>query len=301
MRAILFPGLDSLFVASKIKRWLDFDFVQQSLNETSLKLSELTNQSEDLLMFIRDTHRPYLVDLDRSLVCLTVLQVSIATNLKNKITDLGLIQGCSHGDIARSVMVESISLIDAIEILWSFTFLRKLLPDGVTATVRTKDGTPISEAHVAWLKAEDTPISLWSKEHGTIGAETHKIDLLSKVAVDRNLKIKNMLPFPVHTPALVPAIELLRKTSNLWPVSDPKQRTVSSVWVRDITTAQELKDEVLAGAIQPVRWIETLDYLYHEKKIREFINIGPSNTLTSWVFESNQYPELKVIEAWDLL
>ena len=40
---------------------------------------------------------------------------------------------------------------------------------------------------------------------------------------------------------------------------------------------------------------------YQEKKIREFINIGPSNTLTSWVFESNQYPELKVIEAWDLL
>lgn len=301
MRAILFPGLDSLFVASKIKRWLDFDFIQQSLNETSVKLSELTNQSEDLLTFIRDTHRPYLVDLDRSLVCLTVLQVSIATNLRSQIKDLGLIQGCSHGDIARSVMVESISLNDAIEILWSFTFLRKLLPDGVTATVRTKDGTPISEAHIAWFDAEETPISLWSKEHGTIGSETHKIEALAKLAAEKNLKIKNMLPFPVHTPSLKPAIELLKQTSNLWPVSDPKHGTVSSVWVKDILTGQELKDEVLAGAIQPVRWIETLDYLYHTKKIREFINIGPSNTLTSWVFESNQYPDLKVIEAWDLL
>jgi hypothetical protein len=301
MRAILFPGLDSLFVASKIKRWLDFPFIQQSLNETSSKLSSLTEQEEDLLAFIRDTHRPYLVDLDRSLVCLTVLQVSIATNLRNKIQDLGLIQGCSHGDIARSVMVESISLNDAIEILWTFTYLRKLLPEGVTATVRTKDGTPITADHIAWFETQETPISLWSKEHGTIGSDIQKVEALSALAAEKNLKIKNMLPFPVHTPALQPAIALLRETSNLWPVSAPRYGTVSSVWVRDITTSQEMKDEVLAGAVQPVRWIETLDYLYHTKKIREFINIGPSNTLTSWVFESNQYPELKVIEAWDLL
>ncbi len=110
-----------------------------------------------------------------------------------------------------------------------------------------------------------------------------------------------MLPFPVHTPTLIPAIELLRSTADFWPVSTPKQKTVSSVWVREMTTAQELKDEVLAGAIQPVRWIDTLNYLYHEKNIREFINIGPSNTLTAWVLESDKYPGLRVLEAWDLI
>ena len=152
-----------------------------------------------------------------------------------------------------------------------------------------------------WFETQETPISLWSKEHGTIGSDIQKVEALSALAAEKNLKIKNMLPFPVHTPALKPAIALLRETSNQWPVSAPRHGTVSSVWVRDITTSQEMKDEVLAGAVQPVRWIETLDYLYHTKKIREFINIGPSNTQTSWVFESNQYPELRVIEAWDLL
>lgn len=284
-----------------MKRWLDFDFVKKAFDETSLKLSKMTETSEDLYSFLKETHRPHLVDLDRALVCLTVLQVAIASKLEENLKDLGLVQGCSHGDIARSVILKSISLNDAIEILWSFSTMRKLLPDGMTATVRTKDGSEISQEQISWLASQDTPISLWSKLHGTIGSDLNKINLISQAGLEKNLKVRNMLPFPVHTPTLKPAMDLLRSTSNLWPVAAPIRTTVSSVWVQDITTAQELKDEVLAGAIQPVRWIETLDHLYHQKNIREFINIGPSNTLTAWVLEGGNYPDLKVIEAWDLL
>ena len=46
--ALLFPGLDALFVSSKLQRWVEVPEVQSSLSETNQILSRLSGQTEDL-------------------------------------------------------------------------------------------------------------------------------------------------------------------------------------------------------------------------------------------------------------
>lgn len=301
MKVLLFPGLDALFVTSKMKRWLQYEYIQNALDQASRDLSEATEKEENLLAFIADTHRPHAVDLDRSLIALTALQVAIADELKRVGHRWDLVQGCSHGDIARSVVCGSVSLKDAIHLLWAFAELRKLLPSGSTCTVRTVDGTPLKQEHLDWLAAQSAPVSVWSDGHGTIGTDTANMAAICEQAQAQGLKIKDMLPFPVHSPALLPAYDLLQKTASQWPVTDPHTPTFSSIWVKDIGSADAIIREALDCAIEPVRWKDTLTHLYEEKGAREFINVGPSNTLTGWLMSGDLFDELKVVESWEAL
>ncbi len=301
MKVLLFPGLDALFVTSKMKRWLQYEYVKQALDQASVHLSEATAQDENLFAFIADTHRPHVADLDRSLIALTALQVAIADELKRNGHQWDLVQGCSHGDIARSVVCGSVSIKDAIHLLWAFAELRKLLPSGSTCTVRTVDGTALKQEHLDWLEAKRAPVSVWSEGHGTIGTDTANMVAICEQAASQGLKIKDMLPFPVHSPALLPAYELLQMTASQWPVVDPHTPTFSSIWVKDIGSAEAMVQEALDCAVEPVRWKDTLTHLYQEKGAREFINVGPSNTLTGWLMNGDLFDQLKVVESWDAL
>lgn len=301
MKAFLFPGLDALFVTSKMKRWLAHDFIRQDLSHASSVLSQLTQQNEDLASFLENTHRPHLVDFDRTLIALTTLQVSIAHALQRKNFSAHIIQGCSHGDIARSILCQSFDLKTAIEGLWSFSSLRKMLPNGLTSTVRTFSGQALTQAQIDWLESQNLPISFWSSFHGTIASEVTHMEAISLEAEKLDLKIRDMLPFPVHSPVLKPVFSLLKEVISQWSFQDPKLNTFSSVWLKELTTADDIRAEALASAVEPVRWTETLAYLYEHKGVREFINIGPSNTLTSWVLSDEKYKDLQVTEAWDLI
>ncbi|MBN8541582.1 MAG: ACP S-malonyltransferase [Deltaproteobacteria bacterium] len=301
MKVLLFPGLDALFVTSQMKRWLSYPYIQSAFQRASINLSEITQKEEDLCRFFLNTHRPHVADLDRSLIALTVLQVAIAEELLRVGHRWDLVQGCSHGDIARSVVCGSVTLKDAIQLLWAFSELRKLLPIGSTCTVRTIDGTPLTEMHLEWLATRRAPVSVWSDVHGTIGTDSENMQLICGQAASQGLKIKDMLPFPVHSPALLPVYDLLQKTASQWPVVDPHTPTFSSIWVKDMASADEIVGEALDCAIAPVRWKETLTHLYHEKGAREFINVGPSNTLTGWLLNGPHFSELKVIESWEAL
>ncbi len=44
MKVLLFPGLDALFVPSKMKRWLQYEYVQHALDQASRDLSEATEK-----------------------------------------------------------------------------------------------------------------------------------------------------------------------------------------------------------------------------------------------------------------
>src|SRR5262249_14784808 len=129
---LLFPGLDALFLASKLKRWLINPTISVALNEASTARSRLTHQSEDLVIILEKFIRHHIADFDRTLVALTALQVGIARALAEKVS-WDLVLGCSHGDIARSVVCEVVSFADAVDILWLFAELRKSCPKGGTA------------------------------------------------------------------------------------------------------------------------------------------------------------------------
>jgi malonyl CoA-acyl carrier protein transacylase len=296
--ALLFPGLDALFMASKLKRWLVNPLVAETLEEASSHLGALTGEKEDLLAFTNQHSRPHLKDFDRTLIVLTALQLGIARQLKEP---WHVAQGCSHGDVARSVICESITFAQAVQLLWTFATLRKNCAPGYTANVRNRDLTPLTAAQVNWLKSCDTPVSQWSDTNATIGGDNATLEKIIAESEAHGLKIKPVLPYPVHSPAMRPSMEALQVLTRGWPVKDPVRPVFSSLWVRYLRTGQEIHEEGLASAVSEVRWVETLVHLHEKEGVNCFLNVGPSNTLTGWLFASERFKNVTLLDGWEIL
>jgi acyl transferase domain-containing protein len=298
--ALLFPGLDAFFSTATMKRWITQDFIIKKLALASEILGRLSNEDEDLRSLLINNKRIHLADFDRTLIILTTLQVAIFEEI-TKHHDWDIAQGCSHGDLARNVACGVLPFEDVIEILWTFSQLRQDCPDGFTANIRTQDLSPITKEQIEWLEGKGAPVSQWSKLHGTIAGETSLITDLRSEAKERGLKIKPVLPYPVHSPAMnsmmVKFIELAPK----WKLSPPKKKIFSSLWLKYLTTTDDISKEGLSNFVSPVLWTKTLSYLHHKENVTRFLNIGPANTLTSWIMESPEYEKLEIIDAWEAL
>ena len=293
--ALLFPGLDALFVASKMKRWMEVPIVRNSLIETGTILSKLTGKSEDLEKLVTESSRPHLQDFDRTSIALAGIQVGIARALEER-EKWDLVVGCSHGDIARSVITDVMKLEDAVEIIWTFAELRKLCPMGKTANVRTVDGSPLSPEQISWLEKEGLYPSLWSTHHATVAAEQSRIDQGMLISRERGLKIKPVFPFAIHSPTMGSLAHRFVELAPKWKLSAPRWPIFSSVYVRLLSGVEEIRAEAIAGAVSPIAWTKTLASLSLDHGVTRYLNVGPSNALTGWGLN-----QTVVQDAWDTL
>jgi [acyl-carrier-protein] S-malonyltransferase len=286
-------------MTSKLTRWLDRATVRESLAEASGYLGETSGRAVDLAAFLAKHPRPHNVDFDLTLVALTAVQLGIARSLPGDL-HWDVVLGCSHGDIARSVLCEIVSFRQAVVLLATFAELRKTCPQGVSANLRTVDGTPLLAAHKAWALEQGVSMSVWSDTHATIAGTTATIDSMAELARHRGLKVKPTLPYPVHSEVMRPSADALRRLAGDWPLQPSRWPVFSSVWVRYLEGPPDYREEALATVVEPVRWTEALASL-HRQGVRHIVNVGPSNTLTSWMLESPAFAAIDVVDAWDLV
>lgn len=294
----IFPGLDALFVATQTRRWLADSHVVAALDETSSILSGLTGREESLVAFLRDNQRPHLADFDRTLVALTAVQVGIARAVRQHLPFDGL-TGCSHGDAARLVIAESVSLQHVVELLWLFAEMRLRCPQGSTAFIRAAEGD-LTVEQLEWLGSVPITLSQWSSRHATAAGTDEAMAALREPARALGIKIKPVLPYPVHSPVMAPAVEEVYAQAHRWRVLPARLPLFSSIYVRPISSPAEIMEEAAAGAVSAVRWMETLVALATERGVSRFVNIGPSSTLTGWMLESPKVRHVVLIDAWDL-
>lgn len=298
--ALLFPGLDALFVTSKLQRWVEVPEVRASLSETNQILSQLTGQAENLERLVTASSRPHLADFDRTTIALAGIQIGIARAVQKK-QSWDVVVGCSHGDIARSVVCGVLKLNDAVEIIWTFAQLRKDCPEGKTANVRTVDGSPLKDAQIEWLASQGATLSQWSTHHATVAATQDVIDQILPMSRERNLKVKPIFPFAVHSPAMSPLADQFRALSPKWELGESQWPIFSSVHAKFLGNVDEIRKEAIAGAVSAIAWTRALASLCDEHGVRRFLNVGPSNALTGWTFGSLATEGVVVQDAWDIL
>jgi malonyl CoA-acyl carrier protein transacylase len=297
--ALLFPGLDALFVTKNLLKWHTVPYVQEKLKTASKYLSTITSQEEDLSKFLLENRRIHIVDFDRTLIVLTTIQVAVAELILDKVK-WDIAQGCSHGDIARNVICGVLKFEAAIDILWVFSNLRKKCPEGYTASVRSIDKQKITNEQYEWLEGQKACVSTWSEENVTVGGDCEYIDRLSKEGLEVGLKIRSILSYPVHSNAMNILLEEILSYKDRWDFKNPKYKMFSSIWLRYIDSGKDAFEEGVAGAVNPVKWIETLKCLVEKEDVQTFINIGPSNTLTKQILEPTKFSHIKTLDAWDL-
>ena len=298
--ALLFPGLDALFVTAHLKRWFEFTKVRASVAEMNRILSKITGKNEDLEKLILESPRPHLKDFDRTSIALTAIQIGIARSLEER-EQWDLVVGCSHGDLARSVICGVLKMEDVVDLIWTFGCYLKDCPEGRTANVRTVDASPLSHEQLQWLESQGASPSLWSSHHATIATETAPMEQLVKTGRERNLKIKPVFPFAIHSPVMRPLALRLIELAPKWKLSEPKWAIFSSVRVTFLQNTDEIRTEAIEGLMNPIPWTRTLESLRQEHGVKRFLNVGPSNALTGKAFPEGVVPDCVVIDAWDLL
>ncbi len=294
----VFPGLDAIFVATHWERWLSRTEVTGALGEASGALARRTGEAEDLGAFLGRHRRPHLADFDRTLVALTAIQLGIARAVLARRGFDGFVS-CSHGDFARLVAAGALSLDDAVDLLWYFADLRRRCPEGTTALVSPDIGD-FTGAQLDWLDASDVTTSRWSPRHATVSGLAETVAAMRRPARARQLKVRPLLPYPVHSPVMRPVVDELLRSAGRWTVRQPAVPVYSSVGLRFLDTPSEIIADAVQGALSPVRWMDAILALVHEHGVTDYVNIGPSNMLISWVFETGALSGVSVRDAWDL-
>lgn len=87
---------------------------------------------------------------------------------------------------------------------------------------------------------------------------------------------------PFHTQAVAGAGLKLAAELREVEIRLPEMPVVSNVTARPYTSADEIRDLLIAQISSPVRWRESVEWLWGQG-VREFVDIGPGRVLTSLI------------------
>ena len=294
----LFPGLDAVLDAGKIRRWLDVPFIRQTLESASQSLSEATGKKQSLVDLFANMRRPQDVDEDLIHIGLIAIQYAIAMESEKRVVP-DILTGCSHGDLGRMAFAGCLPLWDTIHMAWASAQLRTQCVPGVNASARSVSGRLTAE-QLDWLRKQDIVVSQWTHHHATVAGSLETISNLRERAFKRGLKMHVLLRVPVHSPLMRPVVDEALRISQQFVLQPPRYPIFSSVYVRRIKNADELKQEAVDASLSEIRWMETLSRLIDEEDVRRIICIGPSSTLANWIMEDDNIKGIEVVDAWDL-
>lgn len=294
----VYPGLEALQQASRTRRWLDLPEVADTLDEVSSYLAEATGKTEDIAGFLREHARPHRADMDRLFIAHTGMQVGISRAVMNR-TRIDGLAGCSMGDLARGAVSGSATLQQMIGIVWHLAQFRHLSPPGELASVRPSEGI-FGARQLEWLNESGLSLSLWSERYGALAGSSEAIEALKPRGRELGLKINQLYPYPFHSELMRPVAESVRALVRGWEIRPPAIPVYSSIFLKHLTTADEMREEALAGASNPVHWFETIRNLRNEFGVTRIVNIGPTDTITAWIPQSAEFSDIEVIDAWDL-
>jgi len=113
----------------------------------------------------------------------------------------------------------------------------------------------------------------------------HAIEL----AKARGAKRAILLPVSIssHSRLMEPAAREFADAVNRTPIRAPKLPVISNVTAQPLTTAEEIRHELVTQLTSSVQWIKTIEYLIAQG-VTQFIEIGPKDVLAGLIRRINK-------------
>ena len=115
---------------------------------------------------------------------------------------------------------------------------------------------------------------------GAAGAIDRAIVILKERGAKRAMKLNVSAPF--HCAMMTPAQERLAADLDTIQFGDSEMPVVTNVDARAVTSADLLRDSLVRQVSQPVRWLESVEFLISQG-VKTFIEIGPGKVLSGLV------------------
>ena len=122
-----------------------------------------------------------------------------------------------------------------------------------------------------------------------IGGDKDGVEAAMELAREKGAA--RVIPLPVsaafHTPLMEPVVETMLEIFSKPAFSDPSICVVANTTAQPLTTAQEIKEELVHQLCNCVQWQRSVEYMV-DKGVGTFIEIGPGKVLTGLIKRINR-------------
>src|SRR5215813_7889885 len=212
------------------------------------------------------------------------------------------VAGHSLGEYSALVAAGSLSLSDAVKTVRARgRYMQEAVPVG-TGAMAAILGSDLETVNAACAEAAQGQVcsaaNINSPGQIVIAGDAAAIDRAIETVKARGAKraVKLNVSAPFHCALMKPAQDRLAVDLNELQFHDLKVPLVTNVDAKSIKTGDEARDSLIRQVSQPVRWLESVEFLSNHG-VQTFIEIGPGKVLSGLVRQINR--ELRCLNVED--
>ena len=285
MKAILFPGQGSQIVGMGSEFYNNFSTVRKIFAEADerlgFKISKIILQGPESDLKLTQNTQPSIL----------LVSYSIFTVLKNEFNfDLKKIKyfaGHSLGEYSALLCANSLSFQDALHLLFERgKSMQEAVPVGKGGMLAIL-GSEIEEInnYISQIKSDGICEVANDNAHGQIivSGNVEPIEELKNI-LKQNKKKCITLPVsaPFHCSLMKTASTKMKEKIETVNFKKPDFEIISNVTALPVNSLEDIKKFLVQQIYSKVRWRESIIFM-GEKKIQDFIEIGPGKVLSSLV------------------
>jgi len=283
MKAILFPGQGSQIVGMGSEFYNNFSTVRKIFDEADerlgFKISKIILQGPESDLKLTQNTQPSIL----------LVSYSIFTVLKNEFNfDLKKIKyfaGHSLGEYSALLCANSLSFQDALYLLFERgKSMQEAVPVGKGGMLAIL-GSEIEEInnYISQIKSDGICEVANDNAHGQIivSGNVETIEELKNI-LKKNKKKCITLPVsaPFHCSLMKTASIKMKEKIETVNFKKPDFEIISNVTALPVNRIEDIKKFLVQQIYSKVRWRESIIFM-GEKKIQDFIEIGPGKVLSS--------------------
>jgi len=212
------------------------------------------------------------------------------------------VAGHSLGEYSALVAAGSLSLTDAVKTVRARgRYMQEAVPVGAGAMAAIL-GSDVETVNAACGEAAQGQVCSAANINspgqiviaGDAAAIDRAIELLKTRGAKRAVKLNVSAPF--HCALMKPAQARLSADLNESQFNDLAMPLVTNADAKPINTGAEARDSLVRQVSQPVRWLESVEFL-SSHGVQTFIEIGPGKVLSGLVRQINR--ELRCLNVED--
>jgi [acyl-carrier-protein] S-malonyltransferase len=212
------------------------------------------------------------------------------------------VAGHSLGEYSALVAAGSLSLSDAVKTVRARgRYMQEAVPVG-TGAMAAILGSDVETVNAACAEAAQGQVcsaaNINSPGQIVIAGDAAAIDRAIEILKTRGAKraVKLNVSAPFHCALMKPAQDRLSADLKQSHFNDLQTPLVTNVDAKPIKTGAEARDSLVRQVSQPVRWLESVEFL-SSHGVQTFIEIGPGKVLSGLVRQINR--ELRCLNVED--
>jgi len=212
------------------------------------------------------------------------------------------VAGHSLGEYSALVAAGSLSLSDAVKTVRARgRYMQEAVPVG-TGAMAAILGSDLETVNSACGEASQGQVcsaaNINSPGQIVIAGDAAAIDRAIEILKARGAKraVKLNVSAPFHCALMKPAQDRLAEDLNDLQFKDLATPVITNVDAQPIKTGAEARDSLVRQVSQPVRWLESVEFLSNHG-VQTFIEIGPGKVLSGLVRQINR--ELRCLNVED--